>query len=58
MRNIRRDVMHDLRELKKEGEVGEDDERRAESELQRLTDEATSEIESLLKGKEEEILEV
>ena len=58
VRNIRRDVMHDLRELKKEGEVGEDDERRAESELQRLTDEATSEIESLLKGKEEEILEV
>ena len=31
VRNIRRDVMHDLRELKKEGEVGEDDERRAES---------------------------
>jgi ribosome recycling factor len=58
VRNIRRDVMHDLRELKKEGEVGEDDERRAESELQRLTDEATSEIETLLKGKEEEILEV
>ena len=58
VRNVRRDVMHDLRELKKEGEVGEDDERRAESELQRLTDEATSEIESLLKGKEEEILEV
>ena len=55
---IGQDVMHDLRELKKEGEVGEDDERRAESELQRLTDEATSEIESLLKGKEEEILEV
>src|SRR4051812_15893934 len=58
VRNIRRDVMHDLRELKKEGEVGEDDERRAESELQRLTDEAVSEIETLLKGKEEEILEV
>jgi ribosome recycling factor len=58
VRNIRRDVMHDLRELKKEGEVGEDDERRAESELQRLTDEAIEEIESLLKGKEEEILEV
>ena len=58
VRNIRRDVMHDLRELKKEGEVGEDDERRAESELQRRTDEATNEIESLLKGKEEEILEV
>ena len=58
MRNIRRDVMHDLRELKKEGEVGEDDERRAESELQKLTDDATKEIEALLKAKEEEILEV
>jgi ribosome recycling factor len=58
VRNIRRDVMHDLRELKKEGEVGEDDEHRAEGELQRLTDEAVAEIESLLKGKEEEILEV
>ena len=58
VRNIRRDVMHDLRELKKEGEVGEDDERTAESELQRLTDESTKEIDSLLKAKEEEILEV
>ena len=58
VRNIRRDVMHDLRELKKEGEVGEDDERRAESELQKATDDATREIDDLLKGKEEEILDV
>jgi ribosome recycling factor len=58
VRNIRRDVMHDLRELKKEGEVGEDDERRAEAELQKRTDEAIGEIDSLLKAKEEEILEV
>jgi ribosome recycling factor len=58
VRNIRRDVMHDLRELKKEGEVGEDDERRAEAELQKRTDEATKEIDGLLKAKEEEILEV
>jgi ribosome recycling factor len=58
VRNIRRDVMHDLRELKSEGEVGEDDERRAEAELQKLTDGAIGEIEGLLKGKEEEILEV
>ena len=58
VRNIRRDVMHDLRELKKDGEVGEDDERRAESELQKRTDEATHEIDGLLKAKEEEILEV
>ena len=58
VRNIRRDVMHDLRELKKEGEVGEDDERRAEAELQKRTDEATKDIDGLLKAKEEEILEV
>jgi ribosome recycling factor len=58
VRNLRRDVMHELRELKKSGEAGEDDERRAEGELQRLTDEATGEIDTALKGKEEEILEV
>ena len=58
VRNVRRDVMHDLRELKKEGEAGEDDELRAESALQKQTDEATAEIDALLKGKEEEILEV
>ena len=58
VRNVRRDVMHDLRELKKGGEAGEDDERRAETALQKQTDEATAEIDALLKGKEEEILEV
>jgi ribosome recycling factor len=58
IRNIRRDVMGDLRELKKEGEAGEDDERRAESALQKQTDDSIAEIDSLLKGKEEEILEV
>jgi ribosome recycling factor len=56
VRNIRRDCMHDLRELRKEGEVGEDEERRAEAELQKLTDNRVAEIEELLKGKEEEIL--
>jgi ribosome recycling factor len=50
--------MHDLRELKKDGDAGEDDERRAEATLQKLTDDSTGEIDSLLKGKEEEILEV
>jgi ribosome recycling factor len=58
IRNVRRDIMSDLRELKKEGEAGEDDERRAEADLQKQTDAATAEIDSLLKGKEEEILEV
>ncbi len=58
IRNVRRDIMSDLRELKKEGEAGEDDERRAEAALQKQTDDAVAEIDSLLKGKEEEILEV
>jgi ribosome recycling factor len=58
VRNIRRDVMHDLRELKSEGEVGSDDEHRAEEDLQKLTDGQVSEIDSLLAGKEAEILEV
>jgi ribosome recycling factor len=56
VRNIRRDCMHDLRELRKEGEVGEDEERRAEGELQKHTDARVAEIDELLKGKEEEIL--
>ncbi len=58
VRNIRRDVMHDLRELKKEGEAGSDDEHHGETELQKHTDAAIGEIDSLLKGKEEEIMEV
>ena len=58
VRNIRRDVMHDLRELKKDGEAGSDEEHRAETGLQKQTDDAIAEIDSLLKGKEEEILEV
>jgi ribosome recycling factor len=58
VRNVRRDIMHDLRELKKEGEVGADEEHRAESELQKLTDSHIGDIDSFLAGKEEEILEV
>ncbi len=58
IRNVRRDVMHDLREMKKDGDIGEDDERRAESELQRLTDEAVQSIDGALKAKEAEIMEV
>jgi ribosome recycling factor len=58
VRNIRRDVMSDLRSLKEDGDVGEDDERRAEESLQKVTDKAIGEIDSLMKGKEEEILTV
>jgi ribosome recycling factor len=58
IRNIRRDTMHDLRELRDAGEAGADDEHRAEAELQKLTDEKVAELDGLLKHKEEEILEV
>ena len=58
IRNIRREIMHDLRELKKEGEIGSDDEHRAEAEVQKLTDARIGEIDALLAGKEEEILQV
>ena len=58
VRNIRRDGLGDLRELKKEGDVGEDDERRGETALQERTDKAVAEIDALVKGKEEEILTV
>ncbi len=58
IRNVRRDVLNDLRELKKDGDVGEDDERRGETDLQNLTDKAVGEIDTLMKGKEEEILTV
>jgi ribosome recycling factor len=58
IRNIRRDVMHDLRELRDAGEAGSDDEHRAEDALQKLTDEKVKELDAVLKAKEEEILEV
>ena len=58
IRNIRRDVMHDLRELRDAGEAGTDDEHRAEEALQKLTDEKIKELDAVLKAKEEEILEV
>jgi ribosome recycling factor len=58
LRNIRRDVMHDLKELRDEGEAGADDEHRAEEALQKLTDDKVKELEAILKNKEAEILEV
>jgi ribosome recycling factor len=58
VRNVRRDVMHDLRELKEGGDLGGDEEHRAETELQKLTDQHTGEIDAALAAKEKEILEV
>lgn len=58
IRNIRRDVMHDLRQLKEAGDVGSDDEHRAEEALQKLTDEHVGQLDENLSRKEAEILEV
>jgi len=58
VRNVRRDVMHDLKELVRDGEVGDDEERRAEERVQKLTDEHVHRIDDLLKRKEAEIMEV
>ena len=51
----RRDAVHHLKELK---DVGSDDERRAEENVQKLTDEHTKTIDDLLRHKEAEIMEV
>jgi ribosome recycling factor len=58
VRNVRRDVMHDLKELARDGDVGDDEEHRAEDRLQKLTDEHVHRIDDLMKRKEAEILEV
>ena len=58
VRNVRRDVMHHLKELVHNGEVGDDEERRAEERVQKLTDEHVKQIDDLLKHKEAEIMEV
>lgn len=58
IRNVRRDTMQQLRELKAEGEASSDDEHRAEVELQKLTDGRVGDLDGVLKAKEKEILEV
>jgi len=58
VRNVRRDVIHHMKELSGSGEIGDDDERRAEERVQKLTDEHVKKIDDLLKAKETEIMEV
>lgn len=58
VRNIRRDVLGDLKALLKEKEISEDDERRAQDEVQKLTDKYVAEIDRLLAAKEQELLEI
>ena len=58
IRNVRRDVMQHLKELVVNGDVGDDEERRAEQQVQKITDAHTKSIDDLLKVKEAEIMEV
>jgi ribosome recycling factor len=58
LRNIRRDADKVMRELQKEGSVSSDQEKRAEDRLQKLTDQASAEVEKIGKQKEAEVLEV
>ncbi|GMQ83824.1 MAG: ribosome recycling factor [Gammaproteobacteria bacterium] len=58
IRNIRRDANSDLKELLKEKEISEDDERHAQDEIQKLTNLFVDEADKLLAGKESELMEI
>ncbi|CUS49273.1 MAG: ribosome recycling factor Frr [Idiomarinaceae bacterium HL-53] len=58
IRNIRRDANNDIKELLKEKEITEDEERRAQDDIQKLTDDAVKKIDELLTAKEAELMEV
>jgi ribosome recycling factor len=58
LRNIRRDANSDLKELLKEKEISEDDERRGQDVIQKLTDKYVAEIDSLLAKKEADLMEI
>jgi len=58
IRNIRRDANSDFKELLKEKEISEDDERRAGEKIQKLTDRFVEQVDELLAGKEADLMEV
>jgi len=58
VRNIRRDTLDDLKELKKEGEISEDDFYRAQDQLQKITDEHIAKIDKILEEKEKDIMTI
>lgn len=57
IRNIRRDAINDIKELLKEKEIGEDDERRGQDEIQGITDKYVGEVDKVLADKEAELLD-
>ena len=58
IRNIRRDANTSLKELEKEKEISEDEERRGETEVQQITDQMVSEVDTIVAEKEKELLEI
>ncbi len=58
VRNIRRDALHQVKELLKEKQVTEDEARRAEEEIQKLTDKAVKDVDEVVKAKEQELLAI
>ena len=58
IRNIRRDVLGDIKQLQKEKEITEDDERRAQDEIQKITDKYVAEVDKLLEAKEKDLMEI
>lgn len=57
IRNIRRDALDDVKKLKKDNQISEDEEKRFENEIQKLTDESIKKIEEMLSAKEKDILQ-
>lgn len=58
IRNIRRDILGDVKDLLKDKEISEDDERRASDDIQKLTDKYVADIDKMLAAKEAELLQV
>ena len=58
IRNIRRDAIHHLKTLLKEKEIGEDEDRRAQEEIQKLTDRHVQQVEQLLEAKEKDLMTI
>ena len=58
IRNIRRDANQQVKELLKEKQISEDDERRTEDEIQKITDTAIKDVDEVVKGKEQELMAV
>ena len=58
IRNIRRDVLGDIKQLLKEKEITEDDERRAQDEIQKITDKYVAEVDKVIEAKEKDLMEI